>query len=77
MVQWLRLHTPNAGSLDRELDAMCHNKDPAQMNKYINIFKKNLIKKKKKEKQDSPSSPVVKIPCFHCKGPGFDSWSEN
>ena len=25
----------------------------------------------------SSGGPVVKIPRFHCEGPGFDSWSED
>ena len=33
VAQWLRLHTPKAGSLVRELDATCRNKDPAWLNK--------------------------------------------
>ena len=27
--------------------------------------------------RDFPSSPVVKTPCFHCRGHGFDPWSGN
>ena len=26
---------------------------------------------------DLPGGPVVKTPCFHCRGPGFDPWSGN
>ena len=26
---------------------------------------------------DFPGSPVVKTPCFHCRGHGFDPWSGN
>ena len=37
VVQWQRLHTPNAGflvqSLVRELDTTCHNEDLVQPNK--------------------------------------------
>ena len=50
---------------------------------YISIFK-NLEKKKKikikKEVRgfkDFPNGPVVKIPCFHYKGQGFDPFSGN
>ena len=28
-----------------------------------------------KDTWDFPGSPVVKIPCFHCRGLGFDPWS--
>ena len=24
-----------------------------------------------------PASPVVKVPCFHCRGHGFNPWSGN
>ena len=24
-----------------------------------------------------PGSPVVRTPCFHCRGPGFDPWLGN
>ena len=26
---------------------------------------------------DLPGGPVVKTPCFHCLGHGFDPWLEN
>ena len=26
---------------------------------------------------DFPGGPVVETRCFHCRGRGFDSWSEN
>ena len=26
---------------------------------------------------DFPGGLVIKIPCFHCRGPGFDPWSGN
>ena len=25
--------------------------------------------------REFPGSPVVRTPCFHCRGPGFDPWS--
>ena len=31
----------------------------------------------KKEKRDSPASPVVKIPCSQCRGYGFNPWLGN
>ena len=27
--------------------------------------------------REFPDGPVVKTPCFHCRGHGFDSWSGN
>ena len=27
--------------------------------------------------REFPGSPVVRTPCFHCRGPGFDPWSGN
>lgn len=35
----------------------------------INLFKKVF--------QDFPGGLVVKTPCFHCRGSGFDPWSVN
>ena len=34
----------------------------------INLFTKQW---------DFPGSPVVKTPCFHCRGHRFDPWLEN
>ena len=28
------------------------------------------------QNRDFPGSPVVKVPCFQCRGYGFDPWSE-
>ena len=28
-------------------------------------------------KDNLPGSPVVRTPCFHCRGHGFDPWSRN
>ena len=27
--------------------------------------------------REFPGSPVVRTPCFHCRGPGFNPWSGN
>ena len=47
LVQWLRLHSPNAGAqvrfLLRELDPTCYNSDLAQPKKQINIFLKSYF----------------------------------
>ena len=32
---------------------------------------------KKFASQEFPGPPVVRTPCFHCWGPGFDPWSGN
>ena len=32
---------------------------------------------KKEEEGDFPGSPVVKTPCFYCRGHGFNPWSGN
>ena len=31
----------------------------------------------KKSGWEFPGGPVVRTPCFHCRGPGFDPWSGN
>ena len=46
------------------------------------ILKKllHLLKKregKERSKGDFPGGPVVKTPCFQCRGHRFDSWSGN
>ena len=30
---------------------------------------------KRKKQEDFPGGPVLKTPCFHCRGRGFDPWS--
>ena len=36
----------------------------------------DFLKGFKREKvQYFPGAPVVRTPCFHCRGPGFDPWS--
>ena len=61
VVQWLRLHTANAGalvrSLVRELDTTCHSEDLVQPNKW---FKKYIFKKRK-ENKDMP------LTCTECE----------
>ena len=36
---------------------------------------KNTITKILKFNEEFPCSPVVRTPCSHCRGPGFDPWS--
>ena len=31
----------------------------------------------RKKSSDFPGGPVVKTPCFHCRGHGFDPWLES
>ena len=33
---------------------------------------RNLAPSKNKWKRDFPGGPVAKIPCSHCRGPGFN-----
>ena len=37
-------------------------------------FKIFLILKRKKVVWDFPGSPVVRTPCFYCRGHGFEPW---
>ena len=66
-VQWLGLVTFIAlawvQSLVRELRS---HKSQHGQNKLVNKIKINLKKK------GFPVDPVVRTPCFHCRGPGFD-----
>ena len=34
-------------------------------------------KRKKRVKRDVPRGPVVKTPCFQCRGYGFNPWLGN
>ena len=42
-----------------------------QQNLWLNLVKRN------DNVGDFPGSPVVKTPCFHCRGHGFNPWSRN
>ena len=43
----------------------------------VGAFPKHIIPLETSEGRDVPGGPVVKTPCFHCRGHGFDPWSGN
>ena len=36
---------------------------------------RDMTEDNKGKRWDFPGSPIVRTPCFHCRGHGFDPWS--